>query len=261
MSLPHYHIAHYWHHTISHNLAIWGSHCLISEVSALMPCDAMSSNEWLLTFRRKRDSSKRREPSSHRHGVTCRKNWILIITLQNHFASVRLKVCRFSAIRAFFSADRLINQEVKRLLRHTDRPFTSLCLPAACTWRRLVSINHCLFLRFTFPLQTNKQTYIQTTWRFPTYKKHCLCYQNTQQCSFSPLLNKPQFIFNYTIAVHKRSSSSARENKIWRSNRIAGPVVLKVMTYALLRPAQSCCKIIAHKMHFWRLHVKLQWHI
>ena len=90
-------------------------------------------------------------------------------TLQNSFlllAYLRLKICRFSAIRAFFSADRHINWEAKRLCwdtrRHTDRPFMSLCLPAACKWRRLVSTNHCLFLRLTSPLQTNKQTNKQT---------------------------------------------------------------------------------------------------
>ena len=149
------------YHITSTSVALTAVSLKLQLLCDVTPCDAMSSNEWLLTFRRKRVSLKRREPSSHRQGVTCRKNWILIIRLRNHFASVRLKVCRFSAIRAFFSVDRLVNQEVKTLCwdtrRHTDRPFTSLCLPAACKWRRLVSLNHCLFLRVTFPLQTNKQ--------------------------------------------------------------------------------------------------------
>lgn len=141
LSPLHCHISHCWHHTISHNLDISGPHCRISEISTPVRCDAVSLNEWLLTFRRKRISSKRREPSSHRHGVTCRKSWILIIKPRNHFAAFRLLETEGLPI---FSHPRLLlcrlphkSRSYETELRHTQthrqtgRLFVSLSLSAA----------------------------------------------------------------------------------------------------------------------------------
>ena len=136
---------------------------------------------------------------------------------------LRMKVCRFSAIRTFFSADCLINQEATRLCwdthRHTDRLSLSLCLSAGCNGGRLVTINHCFFLQLMLPLQTNKQpdsllrtTDTATVIKTPNNEPEvaCFCVHTIQ---FTPLLIQSQLVSNYPVPVYKRSSSSGRDKQ------------------------------------------------
>jgi len=84
---------------------------------------------------------------------------------------LRLKVCRFSAIRAFFSADRLINQEVTRLLRHTQTHREAFYVTVlACGLQvKMACVNKSLLVPAVYFSFANKQTNKQTNKH--TYKR------------------------------------------------------------------------------------------